>query len=358
MRHHRLLLAVDVERQRRDPRAGGEARPAHEDGGAAADREVGRERRVQAYVEVGQSAVERSRAGAAGSLRAIAASELDDIRREYEQSLSWRVTRPLRALGRRVRAVRGGQVAAPPRGAGGHDTWLEHYHDDVLAPIDAACAAGGPDRFALFSELDIDLWALLLTKDYSAYPNIHALLPTVPHPTLQERWNGTSGVPLANQSAAFYRRLRDRYAEVGERPLADSRVLDFGCGWGRLTRFLARDVPLSRLYGCDPVESILAVCRDSGVPATLARSELVPDRLPFDELFDLAFAFSVFTHSPSRRTSAAWRRCTPGCGPARSSWSRSGRRTTCPSVEGSTSLATSSPRTRPTRPTRSTRAVR
>ena len=62
VRHHRLLVAVDVERQRRDPRAGGEARPAHEDGGAAADREVGRERRVQAYVEVGQSAVERSRA--------------------------------------------------------------------------------------------------------------------------------------------------------------------------------------------------------------------------------------------------------------------------------------------------------
>ena len=195
-----------------------------------------------------------------------------------------------------MRAVRGGQVAPPQREAGGHDAWLEHFFDDVLAPIDAACAAGGPDRFALFSELDIDLWALLLTQEYSAYPNIRALLPSVPDPTLQARWTGTSGVPLASQSAAFYRRLRDRYGELGERPLADSRVLDFGCGWGRLTRFLARDVPRNRLYGCDPVESILEVCRDSGVPATLARSELVPERLPFDEPFDLAFAFSVFTH--------------------------------------------------------------
>ena len=201
--------------------------------------------------------------------------------------------------------MRGGQVAAPQRGAGGHDAWLEHFHDDVLAPIDAACAAGGPDRFALFSDLDVDLWALLLTQEYSAYRNIRALLPTVPHPTLQERWNGTSGVPLASQSAAFYRRLRDRYAELGERPLSDSRVLDFGCGWGRLTRFLARDVPQSRLYGCDPVESILAVCRESGVPATLARSDLVPERLPFDEPFDLAFAFSVFTHL----SEAAHERC-------------------------------------------------
>jgi hypothetical protein len=32
------------------------------------------------------------------------------------------------------------------------------------------------------------------------------------------------------------------------------------------------------------------------VPAVLARSEPVPERLPFDGPFDLAFAFSVFTH--------------------------------------------------------------
>ena len=155
----------------------------------------------------------------AGSLRAIAASELDDIRREYERSLSWRVTRPLRALGRGMRAVRRGGEAVTFRraGPGRYDAWLEPFHDDVLAPIDAACAAGGPDRFALFSELDVDLWALLLTQEYSAYPHIRALLPSVPHPSLQERWNGASGVLLASQSAAFYRRLRDRYA----RPVTD-----------------------------------------------------------------------------------------------------------------------------------------
>ena len=164
---------------------------------------------------------------------------------------------------------------------------------------------GRAGRFALFSELDVDLWALLLTQEYRAYPNIRALLPAVPDPSLQERWNGVSGVLLASQSAAFYRRLRDRYAQAGERPLATARVLDFGCGWGRLTRFLARDVPRGRLYGCDPVESILDVCRDSGVPATLARSEFVPERLPFDEPFDLAFAFSVFTHL----SEAAHERC-------------------------------------------------
>ena len=32
------------------------------------------------------------------------------------------------------------------------------------------------------------------------------------------------------------------------------------------------------------------------MPATLARTAHVPDRLPFDAGFDLAFSFSVFTH--------------------------------------------------------------
>jgi SAM-dependent methyltransferase len=228
---------------------------------------------------------------------ADAPSEHDAIRREYESSLSWRITRPLRALGRRARAARLHHAGARASlGRGTHDSWLEHLHGGVLERIDAACAAGGPDRFALFRGLDEDLWALLLTQEYDVYPNIRALLPEVPEPSLQQLWNGANGVPLANQSRAFYGKLRERYAQASRRPLAKSRVLDFGCGWGRLTRFLARDVEPGALFGCDPVESILDVCRKSGVPATLARSELVPDRLPFDQRFDLVFAFSVFTH--------------------------------------------------------------
>ena len=193
----------------------------------------------------------------------------------------------------RSRVTRRGRGAAPP---GRYDAWLEHFWGEPLSAIDAACAGGGPERFALFGDLDTDLWALLLTREYDAYPNILALLPDVPDPSLQELWNGTSGVALAAQGAAFYARLRAAFARHGERDLGSARVLDFGCGWGRLTRFLARDVAPGALYGCDPSPQILDVCRDCRVPAVLARSDNVPERLPFDERFDLAFAFSVFTH--------------------------------------------------------------
>ena len=166
----------------------------------------------------------------------------------------------------------------------------------AITTILGACAAAAPERYALFRDLEADLWALLLTQDYEAYPNIRALLPDIPSAELQVMWNGTSGLTLAAQSCAFYRLLGRLQAEHGQRPLEECRVLDFGCGWGRLTRFLARDIEPGCLCGCDPAGPILDVARNSGVPAELALSEFVPQQLPFDQRFDLAFAFSVFTH--------------------------------------------------------------
>src|SRR4051794_21243339 len=118
------------------------------------------------------------------------------------------------------------------------NSWLEQFHGDELERIDAACANGSTDSFALFRELDSDAWALLLTQEYDLYPNIRALLPDVPDPSLQALWNGTSGVPLAAQSVAFYRLLRDRF----DGSLRSAGVLALGGGGGRLPRFLARDV--------------------------------------------------------------------------------------------------------------------
>src|SRR5215211_5321967 len=95
-------------------------------------------------------------------------SELDLLRREYESSLSWRITRPLRAVGRIAREARS---AAPPEAIarrdftpGRYDSWLKHFHGDTLGRIDAACRGGGAECFALFRHLDVDLWALLLTQ--------------------------------------------------------------------------------------------------------------------------------------------------------------------------------------------------
>jgi hypothetical protein len=87
---------------------------------------------------------------------------------------------PTRALQRVKRALRRPTLPSPQAAApGAYDGWLELL-DDVLGPIDAACAAGERDLVALCGDLDLELWALLVTQEYRRYSHLRAVLPSVP----------------------------------------------------------------------------------------------------------------------------------------------------------------------------------
>lgn len=180
--------------------------------------------------------------------------------------------------------------------SGVHDSWLVHYYGERLEQIDARCRREPLDCRWL-ADIDDDVWAILLSREYDVFPNLRDALPDLPAPELQETWNGRSGMALTTQSLDFYKKLKALYARHGAGPLADAAVLDFGCGWGRLTRLIARDVAPEQLCGCDPDPQILSVCEQTRVPGRLRYSSGVPDALPFDDVrFDLVYAFSVFTH--------------------------------------------------------------
>jgi hypothetical protein len=180
------------------------------------------------------------------------------------------------------------------------DGWLTSLHGPELEALDRRIRETGArlEIFALFRDLDDDLWALLLGRRHSSYPSILDVLPHLPDPSLQQRWEGAHGLTLLTRSKAFYRHARAIYEEYGDGDYHGTRILDFGCGWGRLTRFFARDVAPGALHGCDPDEEMLEICRRSRVPAVLHRSAYLPDALP-EGNFDLAFSASAFTRIPA-----------------------------------------------------------
>ncbi len=100
----------------------------------------------------------------------------------------------------------------------------------------------------------------------------------------------------------FHRTGRDRKrAIVGLLPddytLADRRVLDFGCGSGRVLRHFLREARAGEFWGCDLHEPSIEWVTENLSPPINAHLLNGTPRLPHpDAHFDLVYAISVFTH--------------------------------------------------------------
>lgn len=95
---------------------------------------------------------------------------------------------------------------------------------------------------------------------------------------------------------------------AGYRVADFDRILDFGCGAGRLLHALNLERRAGQsLWGCDVNAACAEWCRDNIDFATIDQTSLAPP-LPYaDASFDLIVAISVFTHL-SRPLQLAWAR--------------------------------------------------
>lgn len=119
-------------------------------------------------------------------------------------------------------------------------------------------------------------------------------LPGGPSVELQAAYVGNSGQQAMHEAGLFYRYALDSNQQHRDAPI--SRLLDFGCGWGRYTRLFVRDVPEDGLYGVDPDPVAVQACRSHVHFGCFVNSSPRPP-LPFrDQFFDVAIAYSVFSH--------------------------------------------------------------
>lgn len=86
-------------------------------------------------------------------------------------------------------------------------------------------------------------------------------LPTFPDTTLQKNTTGLDGIAALQQAFCFYQDTLNGMNTCGSGLSKDSLVLDFGVGWGRISRFFLRDTRLKNIYGVDVDPDFVALCR-------------------------------------------------------------------------------------------------
>jgi len=143
-------------------------------------------------------------------------------------------------------------------------------------------------------------WLDMLINSISTHVIKGVEFPAFPPQELQTQFVGSSNENTLREAFAFYKLVKESAQKLGNPLRPESRLLDFGCGWGRFLRFFWKDVDEDNLFGCDVNQMIVDTCRNLKIRAQV--DHIHPEGvLPYpDNYFDAMMAYSVFTHLPER----------------------------------------------------------
>ena len=114
-------------------------------------------------------------------------------------------------------------------------------------------------------------------------------------------WTGTSGLSLLGQTLSFVNCVAANYTQITGARLHQAKMLDFGCGYGRIMRPMYFYTDPENMAGIDPWDRSIEICQNDGMMGHLAVSDYLPKSLPVEMAdFDLIYSFSVFTHLSER----------------------------------------------------------
>jgi hypothetical protein len=177
------------------------------------------------------------------------------------------------------------------------DTNLTEVMNALEAKVQSADSEGR-DLHPTFGHIDDDLFALLTQKAFKGYDAVKAALPDYPSEDINRDCTGTLTLhDSVKESLAFWKLVKEIFRSFNPKPLSECRVVDYGAGWGRITRFCGKDVKSSSLYAVEPNPTFCKIFEETRVPGTLVPTEYQSASvLPFDGA-DLLISFSILTHT-------------------------------------------------------------
>lgn len=104
-------------------------------------------------------------------------------------------------------------------------------------------------------------WLDLLIKSIEMPVIQGVYFPGFPPDQSQMSNVGSSGEPALRSAFSFYCEIKRHATNLGVELAPNTKVLDFGCGWGRIIRFFLKDVLADNLYGIDVDPEMIGLCQ-------------------------------------------------------------------------------------------------
>jgi SAM-dependent methyltransferase len=157
-----------------------------------------------------------------------------------------------------------------------------------------------------FGHLSDDEWLGVLKRSVHEPVIDDVDFPRFPDPDLQSLLHGSAGENAIHEAFQFYLFIRSRlgsHLKLG----SGARMLDFGCGWGRMSRPFMRHYDLADIYGFEPSRLFCTVAREMNPYICILNGEYLPNRRIPRNAFELIIGYSVFSHL-SPHAAALWLR--------------------------------------------------
>jgi len=138
-----------------------------------------------------------------------------------------------------------------------------------------------------------DEWFELQFKPEEVRNRYGIMLPTLPSDDVQVGFTALSGRLNLQQAFNFYRHV---LSICRLNNIAEPRILDFGGGWGRISRFFFRETRPDYIYIADTMAHAIDCLRATGNPCHVIHNQPRPPIPGLPENLDLVVAYSVFSH--------------------------------------------------------------
>ena len=127
--------------------------------------------------------------------------------------------------------------------------------------------------------------------------------PTIPDQELQLRMHGSDSFNVSMNEAFLFYEFVGRYVDFSK--TFGKRFLDFGCGWGRISRPFMRDFKLKDMFGFEPDLLFCTIARSLNPYICFISGDFLPDRTLPERQFDVIVGWSIYSHL-SEISLAAW----------------------------------------------------